>query len=81
MDSSSIVLHLLNSTTNPEQPLAIKIPLGGCMQSRGPLRVHLAAKDYPEFDVEFDKYSIIGDESMSHTSLLQGVHQICFLQY
>ena len=81
MDSSPIVRHLLNSTINPGQPLDIKWPPSGPLLCIRPPRGHLIGKVCPGFVVEFSKCCTIGDESMSLTSLLQGVPQICFLQY
>ena len=59
------MVYLLTSTTNTGQPLAAKGPLGGPPRSREPPRVHLAAKDCLGFVVEFDNYSISGDDPIS----------------
>ena len=61
------MLQLLYSTTHFEQPLAAKRPLGE------PPRVHLAAKRYLGFVVDFDNfnnYNITEHKPMSLTPLL-----------
>ena len=60
-DLSPIELYLLDSTTNPGQPLAAKWSLSG---PRALLRDNLAAKGCPEFFVKFDNYSINVDDPM-----------------
>ena len=68
--SPQVMLQLLKSTTNFEQPLAAKLPLGK------PPRGHLAAKGCPEFIVEFNNYSINVEDPMSLTSFLHGASHV-----
>ena len=48
----------------------------GVPQSRGIPKHHLSAKGCPGFIVEFNNYSISGDDPMSLTSLLHGAAHI-----
>ena len=44
--------------------------------------MELAARDYPEYVVEFDDYNNSGDDPMSLTTLLQGApHLLPMLSY
>ena len=76
MDSSPVMLQLLNSTTNPGQPCADKSLVVDSLQIREPPRFHLAAKGCPRFVVEFNNCSITREESMLLISLLQGASHL-----
>ena len=79
MGSYPVMLKLLNSTTNPGQPLAAKWALGGALWSRGPARGHLAAKGCPGFVVKFNNYSITGYDPVSLTSLWHRAPRIIYV--
>ena len=54
MRSSPVVLLVLDSTTNPRQPLAAKGCSGGLLQIKEPLKHHLAAIGCTGFVLEFN---------------------------
>ena len=52
--------------------MAAKRPLGDLLWSKIPPKGELAARDYPEYVVEFNNYNITGDNTMPLTTFLHG---------
>ena len=65
-------MYILNSTTNPGKPLAVKWSLGGSLQSREKPKDHLATFVCPGFVVKFDNQTITSVESHAPYHFLAG---------
>ena len=73
-------MYVLNSTTNPGKPLAVKWSLGGSLQSREKPKDHLATFVCPGFVVKFDNQTITSVESHVPYHFLAGKSFSQYLQ-
>ena len=79
MELTSIMLYVLNSTTNPGQLKTVKESFCGPLKSRGQPKDHLAVFGCPKYVVEFKTYSIMKMIPKSFAPLLKDGLQLLLL--